>query len=120
VEKDRFHTAVSESLKEEVADIKMSSLLKESIKKNTVKNKSLYRKFRDLMNTTIEIPVPSAVAVCVLICLFTFSTFRVTESMKKDKSIRGYTSVRIIRVGNMDILIDIENGGMSNEQENKS
>lgn len=120
MEKDKLDIAIGECLRDELKDIKMSSNLKDSITKETVRNKTLKRRLKDLMDMTIDIPIPSAVAACVILCFFTFSTFNVTENMKKDKSIHGYTSVRTIKVGNMNITVENENGGAVNEKKNKN
>jgi len=114
MEKDKLDELIRESLMEEVHNIKMSSSLRENIRKNTMKSKlSLYGRFKRVMNTTIEIPVPSIMAACLLVFFIGFSTFRVTDTMKKDKSILGYTSVKVIKIGGADVYMD-NGGGVNN------
>lgn len=121
MEKDRLDSLIGEELKRDVCRIRMSESLKDSIREKTIKkNKSFYSRFKSLMNTTIEIPVPSVMAACILICFLAVSTFTVTDSMKKDKSIQGYTSIKVVRIGGMDVYMDNEDSGGVKVEKNKN
>jgi hypothetical protein len=110
MERNRIDDLISENLKEEVSSISMSSLLKEKILSEARNEKlGLYQRFLKLMNTTIEISVSSALAACLTICILTFSAFSITSNIKKDKSLMGYTSIKTVNTGGMDIIVEYEN-----------
>lgn len=119
MEKDKLDMLIEEKLKEEFRDVKMSHSLKDSIRKNAARqNNSLYKRFKVFMNRTIEIPIPSAMAVCVIVAFLGFGTFTVTEDMKRDKSIKGYTDVKVMRLAGMDIYMDSNDiGGVKIEKD---
>ena len=115
--KDKFDVFVRGGLREETKKIVMSASLKNRIIKRTVeKPNTFYDKFRKFMNTTIVIPLPSALAICLIMIVFTFSAFRVTDSMKKDKSILGYSSIKIVKMGGIDVIVDDRDGEKLNEK----
>lgn len=116
MERDKFDLELHKRLKDEVEDIKITSSLRDSILKNTImKKRSPYERFKRAMNTTIEIPVPSAMAVCLVVFFFAFTVFRVTDVMKKDESIKGYTSVRTVEIGGVQVIVD-KDWGVENEK----
>jgi hypothetical protein len=103
---DRLGALIREGLREEAKDVTMSSSLKNRIIKNTIENpQTFYQRFVKVMNTTIDIPLPSALAACLLILSISFSSFWVTNEMKRDKSIQGYTSIKVIKIGPCDVYI---------------
>lgn len=107
MEENKFASLIKDSLEEEVVNIKMSSSLKENIRKNTMKKRSgFFEKLRRLLNQPIEAPLPAIIAVSVLFLLLMPFFFIVTDNMKKDKAIFGYTSIKIVKIGATDVLID--------------
>jgi len=107
MEKDKLDNLIKESLREEVQDIKMSSSLRENILKSTIKKPdNIFRRFVKLMNLTVEIPVPSLAVLCIILCVMGYSGLSIAGGMKRDESITGYTSVKTIRIGGSEIIVE--------------
>lgn len=108
MEKGRLDNLVKEGLVKASEDIKMSPGLKDRIIGSTInKKKNLLRRFLDLLDTTIEISVPSAAIACVVLIIFVFSGFTWMWGSRNDKSLEGYTSIKVVKMGGSDIIIDI-------------
>ncbi|KPU43097.1 hypothetical protein OXPF_33470 [Oxobacter pfennigii] len=116
MEKDKLDLKIRESLMDEAGSLKMSYELKKRIMDETVKKKSIYKKFRELMNTTVEIPIPPVMAAFLIIFFMTFWSFTATDRMKMDKTIKGYTSIKVINMGGIEVYQDI-GGGESYEKD---
>lgn len=96
-----------DELNQEMSNVKMSLNLKESIIKNTIKQpKTLHEKFSRFLNRTVEIPFSFAFAVCFVIFISsTLSTFIVTDSMKTDKKLQGYTNIRVLNISGSNVIL---------------
>lgn len=94
-------------LKEEMMSIKMSHNLKESILEHTImKQKSRYEKFFEFLNRTVEVPISYVCTVCIVIFISsTLSAFIVTDSMKTDEKLQGYTNIRILNLSGSNIIL---------------
>ncbi|MGH4123657.1 MAG: hypothetical protein ACREV6_12090 [Clostridium sp.] len=94
-------------LQEEMFDVKMSATLREIIMKSTIKQpKSLYEKFYMFLNRTLEIPVSYVCTVCfVIFFCSTLSTFIVTDNMKTDKKLQGYTNIRVMNISGSSVIL---------------
>lgn len=112
MEKDRLDNLIKESLRKEVQDTKMSSSLRESILKSTVKKPdNIFKRFVKLMNLTVEIPLPSLAVLCIILCVMGYSGLSIIEGVKKDKSIIGYTSVKTVKIGGSEIIVESQGIG---------
>jgi hypothetical protein len=98
---------IKNKLQNEMEPIKMSSALKKNIIQNTVnRREKLSEKICNLMNKTIEIPVSYTVAACFILFLAVISpSMIITNNMKHDQSIQGYSDVEILRMNGSDVLI---------------
>lgn len=107
MKRDNWDYLLQNELNEEMHDIKMSSALKESIIQNTIKKpKNLYERLFQFLNRSVEIPVSYALAVCIVIVVSsTLSTFIVTDSMKTDKALQGYSNIRVLNISGSNVIL---------------
>lgn len=94
-------------LNQEMSNVKMSLNLKESIIKNTIKRRTtLYEKFSQFLNIKIEISVSFAITACFVIVISSaLSTFIVTDSMKMDRKLQGYTNIRVLSISGSNVIL---------------
>ncbi|MBZ9686579.1 hypothetical protein G9F72_009590 [Clostridium estertheticum] len=106
-EKNAIDYTLQNELKGELITVEMSHNLKKSIMECTInKPKNLYEKFSEFLNRTIEIPVSYICTVCFVIFISsTLSTFIVTESMKMDKKLQGYTNIRVLNISGSSVIL---------------
>ncbi len=98
---------LQDRLKEEMCNVKMSYKLRDGIMESTTKKpKSLYEKFSQFLNSTIEIPVSYVCTVFVVIVISsTLSTFIVTDSMKMNKNLQGYSNIRVLNISGSNVIL---------------
>ena len=98
---------LQEDLLEELFDVKMSHNLKQSIMQCTIeKPKTLHEKFSGFLNRTIEIPVSYICTVFLIVFISsTLSTFIVTNNMKTDKKLQGYTNFRVLSISGSNVIL---------------
>ncbi|MGV8983486.1 hypothetical protein [Clostridium sp.] len=96
-----------DELNQEMSNVIMSTNLKENIIKNTIKQpNTLYENFSQFLNKTVEIPFSFAITVCFVIFISsTLSTFIVTDSMKMDKKLQGYTNIRVMNISGTNVIL---------------
>lgn len=120
MEKDSFGKLIKDGLSDAADDIEMSPALKSRILKNTIgRSETLYERLLKFMDKTIEISFPSAIVAGIVLVAFIFTGFISVWSIKGDKSLVGYTSVKVINVGGSDIIVDKNSGGVLDGIKNK-
>ncbi len=98
---------LQEKLQEELSYVKISHILKQNIIQCTIeKPKNLSGKFSQFLNRTIEIPVSYICTVFLIVLISsTLSTFIVTNNMKMDKTLQGYTNIRVISISGSNVIL---------------
>ena len=111
---------LQDRLKEDMSNVRMSHSLKESIMGNTIKKPmSLYEKFSRLLNSTVEISVSHVCTVCFVIFISsTLSTFIVTDSMKMNKNLQGYSNIRVLNISGSNVILPKGIGEVINNEKN--
>jgi hypothetical protein len=111
---------LQDKLKEEMINVKMSHNLKESILESTIKKpKSLHEKFLKILNSTLEIPVSYACIACfIIITCSTLSTFIVTDNMKMDKELQGYTNIRVLNISGSNVILPRDISEVTDNEKN--
>lgn len=119
-ERTTMDCLLQDKLKEEMLSVKMSHTLRESILERTTKKpQSVYEKLSNLLNRTVEIPVSFACTVCIVIFITsTLSTFIVTDSMKTNKKLQGYTSIRVLNISGSNVILPKDMSEVISNEEN--
>jgi hypothetical protein len=109
--------SIRENMEKSLISINMSQNLKESIKKETIyKEKSLFKKISIFMNRTVEIPTSLIAAVCITVVIGLSSSFIITDKMKDDKSIQGYSNIKVLQDMGSTIIISNANIGDDSDE----
>jgi hypothetical protein len=120
MKKSNIDYLLQDRLKEEIKNVKMSHNLKQIILDNTINHrKSIFEKFLRFFNRTVEIPVSYLCTACVVIFISsTLSTFIVTDNMKADKNIQGYTNIRVLNISGSNVILPKDISEVTYNEEN--
>lgn len=120
LKKDTMDFSFQDGLKEEMINIKMSYNLRESILHSTIKKpKSIYEKFSEVLNRTVEIPIFYICTVSILIFISsTLSTFIVTDNMKMHKKLQGYTNIRVLNISGSNVILPKDIREVTSDEKN--
>ena len=118
--KNEMDFLLHDELQEELTNVKMSYNLKQSIMECTIKKpKTLYEKLHQFLNRTIEVPVSYIFTFCLAIFISsTLSTFIITDSMRMDKKLQGYTNIRILNISGSSVILPKEINEVIEHDEN--
>jgi hypothetical protein len=120
LKKGTMDCLVQDSLKDEIIKVKMSSNLRNSILERTTKKpKSPAEKLSNFLNKTVEIPISYVCTVCIIIFISsTLSTFIVTDNMKTNKKLQGYTNIRVLNISGSNVILPKNIGEVTSNEEN--
>ena len=118
--KNAMDSTLQNRLKEEMTNVTMSSKLKQNILEHTIKRpQSIYYKFIKFLNSSVEIPISYVFTICsVIFICSTLSTFIVTDNMKMNKSLQGYTSIRVLKISGSSIILPKDISEVLGNEEN--
>lgn len=97
---------VKEELKKETQNIIMSKSLRDKIRMETTRKLNIFDRIKSLMDTTIEIPVLPAVALCFIVLGLLYLPFNIPKKTMNNESIIGSTEYRVVQSGNMCIIFN--------------
>lgn len=119
-EKNTMDLLLQDELKKTMLSVKTSHNLRESILEHTTKKpQSLYEKLSNFLNKTVEIPVSFAYTFCIVLFISsTLSTFIVTDSMKTNKKLQGYTSIRVLSISGSNVILPKDMSEVISNEEN--
>jgi len=105
--KNAMDLLLHDELQEELMVVKMSHNLKQNIMQCTIeKPKTFYGKVCTFLNGTIEIPVSYVCSIFLVIFISsTLSTFIITDAMKMDKKLQGYTNIRVLNISGNTVIL---------------